>query len=143
MIIIKGRTIKGPYVVTSGLVLYLDAANPRSYSPNAFPYPLDIYAYTGPNANQATITRDTTIDPSPAGGIPLKMAITGTDPYTVSYNNLAYSFATVAQGQTWNVSGWIKASTNTTANFYVFGANSSGAWIEIAGDLFAVTTTWQ
>lgn len=31
MIIIKGRTIKGPYVVTSGLVLYLDAGNTRSY----------------------------------------------------------------------------------------------------------------
>lgn len=31
MINIKGRTIKGPYVVTSGLVLYLDAGNTRSY----------------------------------------------------------------------------------------------------------------
>ena len=31
MINIKGRTIKGPYIVTSGLVLYLDAGNTRSY----------------------------------------------------------------------------------------------------------------
>lgn len=143
MLIIKGRTIKGPYVVTSGLLLYLDAVNPKSYSPNTFPYPLDVYAYTGPNANQATITRDYTIDPSPAGGVPLKMAVTGADPYTVSYNSLAYSFATASQGQTWNISGWLKASTNTTANFYIFGANSTGAWIEIAGDIFSVTTTWQ
>jgi len=132
-----------PKVVKDGLVLCLDATNPKSYSPNAFPYPLDIYAYTGPNANQATITRDYTIDASPAGGVPLKMAVTGTDPYTVSYNSLTYSFATAAQGQTWNVSGWIKASANTTANFYIFGANSSGGWIEIAGDTFSVTTSWQ
>ena len=132
-----------PKIVKDGLILCLDAGNPKSFSPNAFPYPLDIYAYTGPNANQATITRDYTIDASPAGGVPLKMAVTGADPYTVSYNSLTYSFATATSGQTWNVSGWIKASANTTANFYVFGANSSGGWIEIAGDTFSVTTSWQ
>ena len=31
MITIKGKTVYGPNVVTDGLVLYLDAANPRSY----------------------------------------------------------------------------------------------------------------
>jgi hypothetical protein len=30
-IIIKGRTVFGPNIVTDGLVLYLDAANPKSY----------------------------------------------------------------------------------------------------------------
>lgn len=142
MIIIKGRTIKGPYIVTSGLVFYLDAANTKSYSSNAFPYPLDIYAYTGPNANQATITRDTTIVASPVGGIPLKMAISGLDPYTVSYNSLPFSFSTAAQGQTWTISVWIRASVSTSAGFYIFGANSSGTWIELGGELFSVTTSW-
>lgn len=32
MINIKGRVIRGPYVVTTGLLLYIDPANTRSYS---------------------------------------------------------------------------------------------------------------
>jgi hypothetical protein len=131
-----------PKAVKDGLMLCLDATNPKSFSPNAFPNALDIYAYTGPNANNATITRDYTIDASPAGGAPLKMAITGNYPFTQSYNNASFSFANVAQGQTWIASVWIKASTNTTAYIYLFGANSSGNNVENAGTILSVTTSW-
>jgi hypothetical protein len=142
MINIKGKTIYGPNVVTSGLVLYLDAANPRSYSPNAYPAPLDIFSYMGSNANAATITRDTA-ESSPAGGSALKMAITGNDPYTASYASSQFSFTTVASGQAWTVSCWIRASTATTAGFFIFGADNTGNWIEGWNQMFSITTSWQ
>lgn len=142
MINIKGKTIYGPNVVTSGLVLYLDAANTRSYSPNAYPAPLDIFSYMGSNANAATITRDTA-ESSPAGGSALKMAITGNDPYTASYASSQFSFTTVASGQAWTVSCWIRASTATTAGFFIFGADNTGNWIEGWNQMFSITTSWQ
>jgi hypothetical protein len=136
-------TSGGPNNVNNGLILHLDAANRNNYSQNAYPFPLDIFAYVGSTANSAIITRDSTIDASPADGIPIKMAITGNDPYIASYNSTAYSFATVSSGQTWTVSCYVKASTSTSAGFYIFGANSSGGYVELTGDLFSVTTSWQ
>jgi len=133
-----------PNIVTSGLVLSMDAGNPRSYSPNTFPSPIDTFGYFGTaGTNNCTISRDTSIAPSPANGIPLKMAVTGNDPYIATYASTNWSFTTAAPGQTWTVSVWIRASAATTAGFFIFGANSAGGYIELVNPMFSVTTEWQ
>lgn len=136
--------IAQPNIVQSGLVLALDAGNPRSYSTNTFPNPLDTFGYFGSaGTNNCTISRDTTIAPSPAGGIPLRMSVTGNDPYIVTYASTVWSFATAASGQTWTVSVWIRASAATTAGFFIFGADNTGNYIELVNPMFSVTTEWQ
>lgn len=135
--------VSGANIVSSGLALCLDSTNPRSYSPNVFPKPLDIFGWSGTGAASCTLSRDTTTNPSPAGGIPLKMAVTGNDPYTDTYNNTTWSFANASSGQTWTVSVYIKASSAVSAGFFVFGANVSGAYIEAFNPMWTVTTDWQ
>jgi len=76
----------GPQIVRSGLVLDLDASYMRSYSPNVLPNPTDIFAWCGSaGANAATLSRDTSMTRQ-YGSIPMKMAVTGNDPYTNTIN---------------------------------------------------------
>ncbi len=56
MLIIKGRTIKGPYVVTSGLVLYLDAGNNRSYPGTGTTWTDLKYTYNGTLTNSPSFS---------------------------------------------------------------------------------------
>lgn len=98
-----------PKIVTDGLVLCLDAANPKSFSPNVHPKPTDIYAWVT-TGNNCTLSRDTIS--SPVGNTPLKMVQSGDDTYTNSYSGSAgiWRLAPAAVGQTWTVSVWVKAS---------------------------------
>jgi len=129
-------------IVTDGLVLCLDAANPKSYSPNVHPYPTDIYSWVNTSVGyQCTLSRDTI--QSPVGTKSLKMVITGTDPYTPTYNNSLWNIVAAVAGQTWTVSVWVKASITTTMEGpYIFGANSSGTYLEASSTAFTVTTSW-
>jgi hypothetical protein len=133
-----------PSVVTNGLVYCVDAGNPRSYSPNTFPTPLDIFGWTS-SANAATLSRDTTISPSPAGGIPMKMAISGNDPYTISYNTPAWNISTAASGQTWTLSVYVRASVAMTGQLFMFGADASGTvftYVDYGATTVNITTEW-
>jgi hypothetical protein len=135
----------GPITVTNGLVYCADAGNPRGYSPNTFPIPLDIFGWSGNLANAATLSRDPTTSPSPAGGIPLKMAVTGNDPHTGSYNSSPYNISTAASGQTWTLSVWVKASVATTGELFIFGAASNGdvfAFPDYGAGNINITTDW-
>lgn len=133
----------GPLVVSSGLVLEVDAANPKSYSPNVIPNPTDIYGWCGTaGSNNSTISRDTTVAPSPANGIPLKMAVTGNDPYIGSYSSSTWNLAPASNGQTWTASCYVRASAATVAGFFIFGANSSGTYIQLNANQVAITTEW-
>jgi hypothetical protein len=115
----------GPDVSESGLVLALDAANKKSYSQNEFQYSTDIVTFSGTGANAATITRDTIS--SPVGNTPLKMVVTGNDPYVSSmYNTPSKNIAPAANGQTWIVSVYVKASVATTGAIFIFGAGADG-----------------
>ncbi len=116
----------GPQIVRNGLVLDLDASYMRSYSPNVMPNPTDIFAWCGgAGVNACTISRDATMSRQ-YGSIPLKMVISGTDPYIASYASSAWNLAPAANGQTWTVSVYAKASTVTTGELFFFGADSSG-----------------
>lgn len=139
----------GPEIPNSGLIMMLDAANPKSFSPNTFSKPTDIYSWVNSSTgNNCTLSRDTTVT-SPFGTQPLKMVVTGLDPATNTYNSAAWNVSTVTNSQTWTVSVWAKASVSTTGQLFVFGANSAGvgyvggAWIGIAAVGFNITTEWQ
>jgi hypothetical protein len=137
--------VSGPKIVTDGLVYCADAGNPKSYSPNTFPIPLDIFGWSGPAANAATLSRDPTTSPSPAGGIPMKMAISGNDPHTGTTNSSIWNVSTAASGQTWTVSVYVKGAVATTGEIFIFGADSSGVWTTFpdygAGSI-TITTEW-
>ena len=132
----------GPQIVRTGLILDLDAGYMRSYSPNVMPNPTNIFAWSGTGNNNCTLSGDTTITRQ-YGSIPLKMVMTGTDPYTATYGSSINNLAPAASGQTWTLSFYAKASETVTGNCYIFGANSSGAYIEAPSTSFTVTTSWQ
>jgi hypothetical protein len=136
-----------PSIVQNGLVLCLDPANKKSYSQNEFRYTTDIFGWIGTSGgNACTLSRDSIS--SPAGNTPLKMAISGNDPNTPTYNSGAWNVAPAANGQTWVVSVYAKASVATTGEIFIFGANSAGtgfvdgAWLTIAAGGFNITTEW-
>lgn len=138
----------GPDINENGLVLALDASNKKSYSQNEFLYPTDIFAWCGSTGhNNATISRGTTT--SPVGTTPMQMVVTGTDPHIGTYNTGIWNIAPSPGTQRWIVSVYAKASTNTTGEIVMFGANSSGTsfvggnWLAIAGQLINITTEWQ
>ena len=132
----------GPQIVRNGLVLDLDAGYMRSYSPNVMPNPTNIFAWSGTGNNNCTLSGDTAITRQ-YGSIPLKMVMTGTDPYVGSYNSPTWNLAPAASGQTWTLSFYAKASETVTGNCFIFGANSGGGYIEAPSTSFTVTTSWQ
>ena len=112
-------------------------------STNLIPTPLDIYSWNGSaGANGATLSRDKTTGLSPAGGVPMLMAVTAADPYTASYGSVQWNLGTAASGQTWVASAYVKASVSTQAGFFIFGSSSGGAIIDYAESLYSVTTSW-
>ena len=137
----------GPQIVRSGLVLDLDASYMRSYSPNVFPNPTDIFARFGSfGANAATLSRDETMTRQ-YGSIPMKMAVTGNDPFTNTINygpNSAPSFniAPATNGQTWTMSVYVKASVPTTGELFLFAADSNSVAITYAFTAITITTSW-
>lgn len=132
----------GPQIVRNGLVLNLDAGYMRSYSPNVHPNPTNIFAWSGTGNNNCTLSGDISVSRQ-YGSIPLKMVMTGTDPYTGTYNVSTWNLAPAANGQTWTLSFYAKASETVTGNCFIFGANSSGNYIEAPSTSFTVTSSWQ
>lgn len=134
-----------PGIVTDGLVLYADAANPSCYSPNVHPNPTDIYAWVNsPTGANCTLSRDTTTV-SPVGVTPMKMVQSGTDAYTGTYNSATWNISTAAQGQTWTVSVWVKASVSGTVleGPWIVEQNSSGTYVSGGGSPnVTIGTTW-
>ena len=134
----------GPQIVRSGLVLDLDASYMRSYSPNVMPNPTDIFAWCGTSVlNSCTISRDTSITRQ-YGSIPLKMTVTGTDSHIRTYDSSTWNLAPAANGQTWTVSVYAKASVASTfGQIFIFPTNASGLALSPFGaDTLALTNSW-
>lgn len=130
------------YATSNGLVMNLDAGNSNSISQNVFPYPTNIYSWVT-SANNATLSRDTIS--SPVGNTPLKMVVTGNDPYTLSYNSAAFNLAPTTVGKTWTISVWAKidASTPIRSQLLLLGGNSSGGYTENGSTYITLTPNWQ
>jgi hypothetical protein len=103
--------------------------------------PLDLYTWA-PNGNTSTWTRDTSIT-SPLGGIPLKEVSSGTDSYSDTYNSSTDNIIAASSGQTWTVSVYALAAAGTNIQVWIFGANSSGNYIELDANGFTATGVWQ
>jgi hypothetical protein len=138
-----------PNLVTSGQVMNLDPANPRSYNPNVFPSSTNIFTWFGPaGTNNCTLSR-VAVPPagvSPAGGIAMLMAVTGADPHIGSYNTTIWNIAPARPGETWTVSAWVSASVATDGEFLICGSDNTGSAFNpntwIGGGTVAIGTTW-
>ena len=92
--------------------------------------PLDIHAWcSSAGVLGCSISRDTTVTDSPYGGVPLKMSVTGNDPFAATYSATKWNIASASNGQTWTVRVLAKASVNTTMELFIFGARSTGTYI--------------
>jgi hypothetical protein len=137
----------GPQIVRSGLVLDLDASYMRSYSPNVMPNPTDIYAWAiNGGSTSCTITRDSS-QTRQYGSTPMKMAVTGNDPYIITINygpgaSSIWNLAPAANGQTWTISVYVKASVATTGELFLMPADSNGVVITSASGAVSITTSW-
>ena len=104
--------------------------------------PLDLYTWASTGAT-STWSRDTAVSPSPVRGIPLKEYSFGTDSYSDTYNTSQDNISAASSGQTWTVSIYALAVAGTNLQVWIFGANSSGNYIELDADGFTATGKWQ
>ena len=131
-----------PDISRLNLVANFDSTAYKSYSPNVIPYPTDLFAWCGTaTAVNCTISKD--ISQTRAfGSVPLKMVITANDPYIGSYNASQWNLASAANGETWTVSVYVKASQATTGELFIFGAPSNGTYVEAANGAINISTSW-
>lgn len=135
--------VSGPNIPTSGLVLELDANNPKSWSTNTHPNPLDAGTWATPGgANQGTVSRDTTVTDSPAGGVPLKFVTTGASAYIGTYNSTTWHITPAVIGQTWTVSFWVKGSGSFQGSMLIFEAAAAGTYLTYGQPYYNITTGW-
>ena len=136
----------GPQIIRNGLILDLDASYMRSYSPNVHPKPTDIFDWCqNAGFNACSVSRDASMTRQ-YGSIPLKMAVSGNDPYIASYAAPTWNLATAANGQTWTVSVYVKASVATTGELFIFGADIDGYYGGVgtygSSGAITITTSW-
>jgi len=141
-----------PKTSADGLVFNYDTGNTvRSYlgepttntvgQLNSFSA-LDLYTWAS-SGNTSTWSRDTTAPLSPVKGIPLKEISSGTDSYSSTYNNTVNNISAASSGQTWTASVYALATAGTNIQVWIFGANSSGNYIELNVNAFTATGVWQ
>ena len=99
----------------------------------------------------ATQIQSCTVERDPSqtrqyGSIPMKMAVTGNDPYAGAYGSLSDNLASALSGQTWTISVWAKASVATTGELFIFGADTNGAIFttpDYSAGTISITNSWQ
>lgn len=143
-------------VIKNGAQVHLDAYTQKSLSKNYYPNPTDIYAYHagvysvsggGPHVitglNNGTWGRATGVT-SPVGNTPIYATINGNDPHWSTYAGAIYNLTPTLAGETWTISCWMKATINTTATIFIFGASADGSWdgTDIAAPTSAIGTEW-
>ena len=104
--------------------------------------PLDLYTWAT-SGNTSTWSRDTTIERSPVGGIPLKETSSGTDSYSGTYGSGKWNLSSASIGQTWTVTVYAKATAGTNLQLWLFEADSNGAYGGITMQNFSATGNWQ
>jgi hypothetical protein len=97
----------------------------------------------GTSANASTTSRDSGTALSPAGGVPLRMNVTGNDPHLATYNSSQWNVADAQQGDTWTLSIYAKADRPTSGQLFIFEANESGAYTNAPAKAIELGTEWQ
>ena len=129
-----------PSIVTSGLRMYLDAANPKSYNPaeNLLQYSQTFTTVW--TASTATITANTTT--APDGTL---TASTMTEDTTTNQHLITQSLGTVVLGSIYTFSIYAKAGTRTQISLTSYGEGysafnlSTGAVIQTGGNTCSIT----
>ena len=131
----------------------IPVGNSKNFLAHKF-YPLDLFtAYTGGGGTKGfedgvrcTLSRETGGNSdSPVGGVALKMALSGNDAYTFSYNNGTDYIVTPARnGQQWTFSVYVKGDRSlSNCMIYIFEVDDSGNYTNFHTPTFGVTTSWQ
>ena len=129
-------TIGGPDIITNGLVLYLDAANKKSY-----PGTGTTWTDLSGNGYNATLTNGPTFDSANGGSI----VFDGANDYAEIANNSGYACTSGS------IEYWVNAidqrgfilygGTSTSQNFYILHGNSTGAFANESISVFARNTS--
>lgn len=135
-------TAYGPRVSAEDLLLCVDPQNIKSWSENVHPNPKDIGSWATSGSN-CTLSRDATVTDSPVNGVPLKMVVTGSDPYTITYNTSTWNIASAANGDTWTFSVYAKASVQTQAQLFIFATSGGSGFLQAPAGGITVGTEWQ
>jgi hypothetical protein len=119
----------------------------NTYSQNVFPSPTNIYAWLSTaTTNACTFSADSSTTGAISGSVPLKMVVTGNDPYIACYNGKEWDIDIASQGETWTLSCYVKASQATNGELFIFGSNSAGtvftAPTDFSSNWVNITTTW-
>lgn len=131
-----------PMPIASGLQFYLDAYYTDSLSQNVHPNPTDIFGWSGTGNNNATISRDTI--PSPVGNTPLKMVVTGSDPYVMTYSAPQWNLHPALSGETWTLSVYAKSDAPTTCELFILTGDTNGNYNNDGGaGTYNIDTNWQ
>ena len=131
----------------------IPVGNSKNFLAHKF-FPLDLFtAYTGGGGTKGfedgircTLSRETGGNSdSPVGGVALKMALSGNDAYTYSYNNGTDYIVTPARnGQQWTFSVYVKGDRSlSNCMIYIFEVDDSGNYNNFHTQTFNVTTSWQ
>lgn len=104
--------------------------------------PLDLYTWAT-SGHTSTWSRDTTVERSPVGGIPLKEVSSGTDSYSGTYGSGKWNLSSASIGQTWTVTVYAKATAGTNLQLWLFEADTNGAYGGITMQHFSATGNWQ
>lgn len=97
----------------------------------------------GQVAWSAVMSRDQGIEASPAGGVPLRMDVTGIDPYTETVNNSRWNIAKAGLGETWTFSIYARADRATTGQLFIFEADADGSVTRAPAKTIELSTEWQ
>jgi hypothetical protein len=97
----------------------------------------------GTIANAASTSRDSSTAFSPVAGVPLRMNVTGNDPYLTTYNSNQWNVADARQGDTWTLSVYAKADRSTSGQLFIFEANESGVITQAPATTIQLGTDWQ
>ena len=97
----------------------------------------------GTVATRATTSRETSTGLSPVRGVPLRMNVTGNDPYIETYNSSQWNVADARQGDTWTVSVYAKADRSTSGQLFIFEANDKGEYTKGGATTIQLGTEWQ
>jgi hypothetical protein len=115
---------------------------------NLHPYPYDIFTWIT-TASNADLSRGTisspVVHPSDSAATPLEMEVTGNSAYTYTYNSSTWNIGVAANGESWTVSCYVKASANCTCNLFLFFARANSTIIsgQYGAVYMNVTTSWQ
>ena len=118
---------------------------PPNTARNVFPYPNDWYTWNT-EENNYILSRGTSADGSPVGDTPIKMIVTGTNPYTPTYGSGADVLSYLPDAnETWTFSCYAKSSSAQTCQLWIFFTTILGALVSgnYSHDTISVTTSWQ